>query len=133
MIRIVVNGTFDILHPGHLALLNYAKSLGAFLLVCIDTDCRVRELKGNSRPVNNEHDRKTLLLNIKAVDQVELFNSTEELIEILKVYQPDVMVKGSDYRDKSIIGRLYCKRIEFFERIHEYSTTNTIQNIIGRG
>jgi len=133
MVRVVVNGTFDILHPGHLALLNYAKSLGAFLLVCIDTDRRVRELKGDTRPVNNENDRKTLLLNIKAVDQVELFDSTEELIEILKAYQPDIMVKGSDYQNKSVVGKLHCKRIEFFERIHEYSTTNTIQNIINRG
>ena len=132
MTRVVVNGTFDIVHPGHLALLNHAKSLGVFLLVCIDTDRRVKELKGNSRPINNENDRKTLLLNIKAVDQVELFDSTEELIEILKVYQPDIMVKGSDYRDKSIVGKTYCKSIEFFERIHEYSTTNTIQDIINR-
>jgi D-beta-D-heptose 7-phosphate kinase/D-beta-D-heptose 1-phosphate adenosyltransferase len=133
MVRIVVNGTFDILHPGHLALLNYAKSLGGFLLVCIDTDRRVRELKGDTRPVNNENDRKTLLLNIKAVDNVVLFDSKEELIEILKAYQPDIMVKGSDYRDTSVVGKSYCNRIEFFERIHEYSTTNTIQNIINRG
>jgi len=132
MVRVVVNGTFDILHPGHLALLNYAKSLGAFLLVCIDTDRRVRELKGDTRPVNNETDRKTLLLNIKAVDQVELFDSDEELIEILKAYQPDIMVKGSDYKDQHIVGKSYCKSIEFFERIHEYSTTNTIQDIVNR-
>jgi len=132
MARVVVNGTFDILHPGHLALLNHAKSLGVFLLVCIDTDRRVRELKGDARPVNSESYRKTLLLNMKAVDQVELFDSDEELIEILKAYQPDIMVKGSDYKDQHIVGKSYCKSIEFFERIHEYSTTNTIQDIVNR-
>jgi D-beta-D-heptose 7-phosphate kinase/D-beta-D-heptose 1-phosphate adenosyltransferase len=132
MKRIVVNGTFDVLHIAHIKMLNYAGSIGDHLLVCIDTDRRVRELKGNSRPINNEHDRRDMLLNIKAVDQVELFDSNEELIEIFKAYEPDVMVKGSDYKDKPIVGKSYCKQIEFFERIDEYSTSNTIQRIIDR-
>lgn len=129
---IVVNGTFDILHVGHIMLLNTARSMGDYLLVCIDTDRRVKELKGDLRPINNQTDRRTMLSNIKAVDQVEFFDSDEDLINILKAHNPDIMVKGSDYRGKDIVGAEYCKRIEFFERLNEYSTTKTIQDIINR-
>ena len=129
---IVVNGTFDILHVGHIMLLNTARSMGDYLLVCIDTDRRVKELKGDLRPINNQIDRRTMLSNFKAVDQVEFFDSDEDLINLLKVHNPDIMVKGSDYRGKDIVGAEYCKRIEFFERLNEYSTTKTIQDIINR-
>ena len=129
---IVVNGTFDILHVGHIMLLNTARSMGDYLLVCIDTDRRVKELKGDLRPINNQIDRRTMLSNIKAVDQVEFFDSDEDLINILKAHNPDIMVKGSDYRGKDIVGAEYCKRIEFFKRLDEYSTTKTIQDIINR-
>ncbi len=128
MKKIVVNGTFDILHPGHLALLNYAKSLGDFLIVAIVTDERVPQLKGPSRPINNQNDRKLFLENLKAVDQVELFNSPEELIEIVKGC---TMVKGSDYRGKSVIGETYCQEVIYYDRT-EHSTTKTIQHIIDR-
>lgn len=129
MKKIVVNGTFDILHPGHLEMLNYAKSLGDFLIVAIDTDERVRQLKGPSRPINNQNDRKLFLENLKAVDQVEIFNSPEELIEIVKGC---IMVKGSDYKGKSIIGETYCQEVIYYDRT-EHSTTKTIQDIIDRG
>ncbi len=128
MKKIVVNGTFDILHPGHLALLNYAKSLGDFLIVAIDTDERVHQLKGPSRPINNQYDRKIILENLKAVDKVEFFNSPEELIEIVKGC---TMVKGSDYRGKSVIGETYCQEVIYYDRT-EHSTTKTIQHIIDR-
>jgi D-beta-D-heptose 7-phosphate kinase/D-beta-D-heptose 1-phosphate adenosyltransferase len=130
MKKIVVNGTFDLIHPGHIHLINYAKSLGDFLLVLIDTDRRVRKLKGDQRPIQNQETRKLILENLKSVDKVILFDSDEELIEHLKLYQADIMVKGSDYQDKSIIGYQYCKNIIFFERIIEYSTTNTVKKII---
>jgi D-beta-D-heptose 7-phosphate kinase/D-beta-D-heptose 1-phosphate adenosyltransferase len=129
---VVVNGTFDIVHTGHIKLLNTARSMGDYLLVCIDSDRRVKELKGSARPINTEYERKGLLSNLKAVDQVEVFDSDEELEEILKYYQPDIMLKGSDYRDKPIVGARYCKSIEFFDRIDEYSTTKKIQDIINR-
>jgi D-beta-D-heptose 7-phosphate kinase/D-beta-D-heptose 1-phosphate adenosyltransferase len=127
--KIIVNGTFDILHRGHLEMLNYAARLGNYLLVCIDTDRRVKELKGHNRPINNQTDRKFMLQNIKTVDEVRLFDSADELINIIKEYQPDVMVKGSDYKDRPIIGAEYCKEIKFYEYLNGYSTTNTIQNI----
>ena len=130
--KILVNGTFDILHRGHIAMLNYAKSLGSHLVVCIDSDRRVRELKGEHRPVNNEQDRKFYLQNLQAVDQVWIFDSAEALQDMCKQYQPDVMVKGSDYRNQPIVGAEHCKEIVFFDRVEQYSTTKTIENINNR-
>lgn len=129
--KIIVNGTFDILHRGHLEMLNYAKSLGDFLLVAIDTDRRVKELKGETRPINNQWDRMAMLENLKAVDAVCFFDSKEELIAIMEDYQPDIMVKGSDWQDKSVIGKQYATKIEFYDRT-DHSTTQIIQNIINR-
>jgi rfaE bifunctional protein nucleotidyltransferase chain/domain len=130
--KIFVNGTFDIVHRGHIEMLNYARGLGDFLLVAIDTDSRVQELKGPTRPINNQHDRKFYLENLRAVDRVELFDSADQLTEIIKVYAPDVMVKGSDYIGKPIVGAEYCKKIDFYNFVNGYSTTKTIQDIINR-
>jgi D-beta-D-heptose 7-phosphate kinase/D-beta-D-heptose 1-phosphate adenosyltransferase len=133
MTTVIVNGTFDILHPGHIAMLNTARSLGDYLIVCIDTDRRVKELKGNNRPINNQIFRKVMLQNLKAVDIVELFDNQEELINCIKLYKPDIMVKGSDWKGKSIVAEQYVKEIFWYDRIDEYSTTKTIQDIIARG
>ena len=127
---VFVNGTFDVLHLGHLELLNYAKSLGDYLIVAIDTDRRVKELKGQSRPINNQHERKVMLENLKSVDEVKIFDTDEELINIIKTC--DIMVKGSDYIGKPIVGEDVCPKIVFFERINGYSTTEKIQSIIDR-
>ena len=129
---VFVNGTFDVLHLGHLALLNYAKSLGDKLFVAIDSDERVRQLKGLTRPIHDAYQRKVMLLNLKAVDEVEIFSSDEELEMWIKQINPTIMVVGSDWRNKTVIGSQFAKRIEFFERIDEYSSTKTIQDIINR-
>ena len=128
---IFVNGTFDILHPGHVQLLNYARSLGDSLIVAIDSDQRVRKLKGKDRPINSEDDRKFMLENLCSVDSVWLFDSDQELEDICRLYNP-VMVKGSDYKGKHIVGQQYCKEIVFYDRIEPYSTTRTIQDISSR-
>jgi len=130
--KIIVNGTFDILHRGHIELLEYAKGLGEFLLVCIDTDRRVKELKGQDRPINNQNDRQFMLNSLKSVDAVWTFDSEEDLENICQMYQPDIMVKGSDYRGKPIVGAKYCKEIKFVELVYGYSTTNIIQRIANR-
>jgi D-beta-D-heptose 7-phosphate kinase/D-beta-D-heptose 1-phosphate adenosyltransferase len=130
--RIVVNGTFDILHRGHIEMLEYARSLGTHLLVCIDTDRRVKELKGSDRPINNQEDRKFMLNALKCVDAVWYFADEAELEYILETYQPDIMVKGSDYEHKHIVGEHLCKEIKFYEIVPEYSTTNIIQRITDR-
>jgi len=130
MKKIIVNGTFDILHVGHLKLLDYAKSLGDHLTVAIDTDERIKSKKGMSRPINNEYERKLMLEFLKPVDQVIIFATDQELIDIIK--QCDIMVKGSDYKGKSVIGETYCKQVIYYDRIEQYSTTKKIQDIASR-
>lgn len=130
--KIFVNGTFDILHPGHIQLLQYASSLGDSLLVAIDTDNRVQYLKGKDRPFFNQTDRKFMLESLSCVGNVVMFDTNEELEDIISTYKPDIMVKGSDYINKPIIGKEHCGRIEFFKRTNEHSTTKTIKHIIDR-
>ena len=130
MTKVVVNGTFDIIHLGHLRLLEYARSFSnSYVLVLTDSDRRIRELKGSDRPVNNEYERCTMLFALKYVDRVETFDSDQELIDLIKGFEPDIMVKGSDYQNKPIIGAEYCKDIKFYDRFKNYSTTDTIQRI----
>jgi D-beta-D-heptose 7-phosphate kinase/D-beta-D-heptose 1-phosphate adenosyltransferase len=130
MKKVFVNGTFDILHVGHVALLDYAKSLGDQLVVGIDSDDRVRLLKGSDRPINSQLERGTLLAALKSVDEVFVFDTDDELTSLIQAC--DIMVKGSDYRDKPIVGQEICKQIVFFERLNGYSTTNKIQDIANR-
>ena len=133
MKHVMVNGTFDILHRGHIEMLNYARSLGDFLLIAIDTDRRVKELKGETRPINNQEDRKYHLDNLKAVDRVVFFDSKEELVSIMEKYKPDVYVKGSDWKkDKPSTAEQYCEQVIYYDRVGDYSTTNIIQRISDR-
>lgn len=130
MKRVFVNGTFDIIHLGHIKLLNYAKTLGDHLTVAIDCDERVRALKGKDRPVNSQIERQFLLQNLKAVDKVVIFYNDKELVDLIS--ECDIMVKGSDYKGKRIVGESLCPEIIFFEIDDEYSTTKKIQSIINR-
>lgn len=130
--RVIVNGTFDILHRGHIEMLNFARSQGSYLLVAIDSDTLVKNLKGESRPINNQEDRKFALDNLKCVDAVWIFDSQEELEHICKIYKPDLMVKGSDYRGRPITGSQHCNNIKFYELVPNYSTSKIIENINNR-
>lgn len=130
--RVIVNGTFDILHRGHIEMLNFAKSQGTYLLVAIDSDREVRELKGEQRPVNKQEDRKFALDNLKCVDAVWIFDTQEELAHICKLYKPSLMVKGSDYRGKKITGAEYCDSIKYYDLVPNYSTSKIIENINNR-
>tara|TARA_B100001094_G_C17950493_1_gene680291 strand:- start:259 stop:675 length:417 start_codon:yes stop_codon:yes gene_type:complete len=130
---VFVNGTFDVLHRGHLDLLNYAKSLGEYVVVGIDSDERVRKMKGRTRPINNLMDRAHMLANLKAVDEVRFFGSDRELENLVKEVEPDIMVVGSDWKGKSVIGSYWAADLHFFDRVGDYATTKTIKNIIDRG
>jgi D-beta-D-heptose 7-phosphate kinase/D-beta-D-heptose 1-phosphate adenosyltransferase len=132
MKKIFVNGTFDVLHRGHLELLNYAKSLGEVLYVAIDTDERVREKKGSLRPVNSLEERTFMLQNLKAVDYVLDFSNDDALEGLVKTIKPDTMVVGSDWKGKSVIGSYHAAELKFFDRLDEYSSTKIIQSIIDR-
>jgi D-beta-D-heptose 7-phosphate kinase/D-beta-D-heptose 1-phosphate adenosyltransferase len=128
--KVFVNGTFDLLHPGHISLLNSAKAYGDILLVAIDSDDRVKQLKGSGRPINNQEARKTILENLKPVDSVKIFSSEEELVKIIKRFSPDVMIVGSDYKDKRVIGSEYAKKLVFFKRDPRFSSTYIIDKVI---
>jgi D-beta-D-heptose 7-phosphate kinase/D-beta-D-heptose 1-phosphate adenosyltransferase len=133
MTKIIVNGSFDIVHVGHIRLLEYARSFpDSYVYVLIDSDRRIKELKGPTRPINNEYERASMLAALKSVDRVDIFDSDQELIDYIKNYQPDIMVKGGDYKGTKIIGAEYCKEIRFYERLGSYSTTNKIQYITNR-
>ena len=122
------NGCFDVLHRGHIELFKYAKSLGGKLYVGIDSDEKVKKDKGNSRPINNVKDRKFILESIKYIEEVIVFNTTEDLEEVISLIQPDIMVIGSDWKGKTVIGKQYTKQLMFFDRIGDYSTTNILKN-----
>ena len=129
---IFVNGCFDVLHPGHIQLFKYAKSLGDYLIVAIDSDKKVAEMKGPARPIFSQNDRSETLEAIRYIDVVHIFDSKEDLENLLKSIGPDIMVVGSDWKGETIIGSQHTKTLKFFDRIEEYATTKTIQSIIDR-
>ncbi len=130
MTRVIVNGVFDILHLGHIKLLKAAKSLGT-VCVAIDSDARVQQLKGLNRPINNCFQRLEMLQALKYVDYVVVFHSEQELVQIIREWQPDFMVKGSDYLGKRIVGQDLVKKIVFID-LTDDSTTKTIERISNR-
>lgn len=132
MKNIFVNGCFDIIHRGHIELFKYAKSLGDLLHVAIDSDERVKQKKGNSRPVNTQQDRLFILQSLKYIDLVYIFDSDNELVSLIKDIKPDIMIVGSDWKNNKIIGSEYARELRFFERIEKYSTTKLIQSIAYR-
>jgi D-beta-D-heptose 7-phosphate kinase/D-beta-D-heptose 1-phosphate adenosyltransferase len=125
MRKIFVNGTFDILHRGHLEMLLFAKEQGDFLTVAVDTDDRVKRLKGATRPINTCADRMLMLMHLKVVDAVANFETDDDLRELISKH--DAMVKGSDYIGKDIVGQDVCKEIIFFDLVKGYSTSETIK------
>ena len=132
MKKVFVNGAFDVLHSGHLDLLDFAGMLGGHLLVAIDTDTRIEYNKGIGRPFNSLSIRKHIMSMLKPVNSVRVFDTDQELVDIIRRYQPDVMVKGSDWKGKTILGEEYCKEIVFYERTNGQSTTKAIEDFITR-
>lgn len=133
--NIWVNGCFDILHVGHLKLLEYAKQINNFsprtnlLIVGIDSDKRVKELKGNDRPINNENDRKRILQALKVVDMVVIYDNEQEMCELILKYNIDYMVIGEDYKNKRVVCRECSKNDVMFFPKDEKSSTNIIDKI----
>jgi D-beta-D-heptose 7-phosphate kinase/D-beta-D-heptose 1-phosphate adenosyltransferase len=129
MVKVFVNGTFDLLHPGHMRLITLASNSGDYLKISIDSDKRVNQLKGPNRPINDENTRRTMLFHVKGVDEVSIFDTDEELINTIRTYQPDIMIVGSDYKNKEVIGSEYANELIFFDRVERYSSTGIIEKI----
>ena len=131
-ITVFTNGCFDILHRGHIELFKYSKKLGTHLVVGIDTDEKVKKDKGSTRPFNSLEDRIFILNSIKYIDKVLIFNSKKELQNLVKEVSPDILVKGSDWKGKEIVGAEWSKEVKFFERIEGYSTTQILESSLNR-
>lgn len=132
---VFTNGCFDILHLGHVEYLNEAKAQGDVLIIAINSDESVRMLKGPDRPINNEIDRAKMLLNLKAVDCVQVFTEQTPL-EIIKLINPTVLVKGGDWKPHQIVGSDFVlanggevKSLMFKDG---YSTSNLIKAVQGK-
>ena len=125
--KIWVNGCFDILHRGHFELFNYAKSLGDFLVVGIDSDEKIAQDKGPNRPHNTLEDRHYALESLKAIDKIYVFDSNDHLEWLIQKEQPNILVVGSDWKGKEIVGGKYAKKIVYFDRIGNYSTSDILK------
>ena len=101
---VFTNGCFDLIHPGHVALLREARKQGDYLLVAINSDRSVRGLKGEGRPVQNEADRAEVLAAMRDVDGVVVFDE-ETPVKVIEAIKPDVLVKGGDYTPDNVVGR----------------------------
>lgn len=131
------NGCFDVLHRGHVELLNYCKSLGR-VVVGINSDESVKRLKGSSRPINRQEDRAFLLESLKCVDEVVIFDE-DTPYEAIKRVGPTLLVKGGDYDEdvtdpkdnRYIVGGDLCE-VKVFNLIGEYSTSATLKNVQGK-
>jgi len=123
------NGCFDVLHRGHIELFKYAKSLGTELHVGVDSDNKIKKDKGNNRPFNKLEDRVELLKSIKYIDKVYVFNDADALDELVKRVKPYVLIVGSDWKGKTVIGEEHAQHVRFFDKIKGYSTTETLNGI----
>ena len=127
--KVWTNGCFDVLHRGHIELFKYAKSLGDYLVVGIDTDERVRASKGPSRPFNIIEDRIAMLESIKYIDEIFVFDTNSELDTQVLSSDAEIIVVGSDYKNKKVIGSRHVQKIVFFDRIKGYSTTKILTGL----
>lgn len=128
---VMVNGVFDILHTGHIDLLEHAKRLGKKLVVAINSDKSTKILKGKNRPVNNESIRKRTLLSLSIVDEVVVFNELN-LSKVIKLIKPDLLVRGSDYPENIVRKRdqiPQSTKIKIIKKTKGYSTSLTIKKI----
>jgi cytidyltransferase-like protein len=127
MKKIWVNGTFDVMHIGHIKLLEHASGLG-IVRVGLDTDDRIQQKKGPNRPVNTLQDRIDFMKSIKYVDSVVSFSSNKELEQRIQEWDADIMVIGDDYEYHEIIGNHLVNTISFFDKIKNKSTTKILNH-----
>lgn len=128
---VFTNGCFDLLHKGHVSYLNSAKALGDILIVGLNSDDSVKRLKGEDRPINKQEDRAYLLSALECVDYVVVFDD-DTPYELIQRVKPDILVKGSDYKGKEVIGSDLVNETVLIDFIEGKSTTSTIEKILGK-
>jgi len=129
---IFTNGCFDIIHLGHLQLLNFCKKLKGKVIVGINSDKSVKHLKGNNRPINKEKYRKNFLEELNVVDKVVIFNELTP-INLIKKIKPNIIVKGNDYKKKDVVGYHEIKKwngeVIIFKKKNKNSTSKILKKI----
>jgi len=124
---VFTNGCFDIIHPGHIHILEKAKSYGDVLIVGLNSNGSVKNLKGKSRPINSESDRIKILCSIKHVDHVIVFDE-DTPIEAIKNNGPDIIVKGGDYTVATTVGNELAD-VKIFPTVQGFSTSNIVDKV----
>jgi len=129
---VFTNGCFDILHLGHIEYLAQSRDLGGVLVVGLNSDDSVRRIKGSHRPINNEHARASTLASLFFVDAVVVFGE-DTPAELIRLVQPDILVKGKDYDGKEIVGAdivsAHGGAVVTIDLVKGYSTTHTIEKM----
>ncbi len=125
---VFTNGCFDILHAGHVSVLEFSRAKGDVLIVGMNSDASVRRLKGPSRPVNTQSDRALVLASLESVSAVSIFEE-DTPYNLIKIVRPDVLVKGGDYKPSEIVGREFAKKVVRFALLKGRSTTNIIKKV----
>ena len=120
-----VNGCFDVVHAGHIELLKYARSVGDRLVVGLDTDERVQQSKGPTRPINSLIHRKAVMEAIRYVDEVVIFGTDEALLNAIQWSEATFIVVGKEYEGR-VIGSEFVKEVKYFDRLYDLSTTNIV-------
>ena len=126
---VFTNGVYDLIHAGHITLLEKSKRLGDILVVGINSNASVKRLKGPKRPLVGESDRALVLSALEAVDYVTVF-SEDTPYELLEKLQPDILVKGGDYALEKIVGRNLVKKVVRIPLVQGRSTSNLIAKIL---
>jgi len=124
------NGVFDILTPAHIELFSVARSLAGTegrVVVGLDSDAKVKNSKGDSRPINTFLDRKIMLESIRYIDLVLGFDDRQSLTNLIQLIKPDIMLLGGDWRHGDVVGREFCQDVRFLDRREGYSTTEVIR------
>ena len=123
------NGTFDILHPGHMQLFKVARSLGDKVIVATDTDEKIKKDKGEHRPVNDLCYRVAMLEAIKYIDVVLTFGNRQELEGLIQLYTPDILLLGDDWQGGDVVGIEHAKGVRFLPRVGGYASSKTLNKM----
>jgi len=128
---VFTNGCFDIIHSGHIKVFKKCRELGDVVIVGLNSDSSIRQLKGEKRPVNSLRDRVEVLSAISYVDYIIVFNELTPY-NLIKELKPDFLVKGGDYKVKDVVGKEFAKKVVIVSLLKNHSTTNIIEKILNK-